>query len=220
MWVTHIAAPVEDGTDTVFRNVGLYYSDAGKIPRREFIKSGFDSRHVYDVLPFCKAPRPAVRPTDPPTQWHQVLYPGGLKRPLCSSANSPPLPSSDEVMNACSYDTLQPRNMNPSGARGYPHLKLKLEATVNVWVRPTFFWVVMRRRFVVGYRRFGTSSPRGATDSTLSELGTRARFSLALFTNDPNIYNLIAQTLHSICPLLTEDENITRVMFIRQYERR
>ena len=33
----HIAAPVEDGTDTVFRNVGLYYSDAGEIPGRQFI---------------------------------------------------------------------------------------------------------------------------------------------------------------------------------------
>jgi len=37
MWVTHIAAPAEDGTDTVFRNVGFYYSDAGEIPRRQFI---------------------------------------------------------------------------------------------------------------------------------------------------------------------------------------
>jgi len=35
--LTHIAAPVEDGTDTVFQNVGLYYSDAREIPRRQFI---------------------------------------------------------------------------------------------------------------------------------------------------------------------------------------
>ena len=30
---------VEDGTDTVFRSVGFYYSDAGEIPRRQFIKT-------------------------------------------------------------------------------------------------------------------------------------------------------------------------------------
>jgi len=40
-----IAAPVEDGTDTVFRNFGFYYSDAGEIPRRQFTIWNLFSNH-------------------------------------------------------------------------------------------------------------------------------------------------------------------------------
>jgi hypothetical protein len=68
---------------------------------------GFESQQGLEILLFSTASRPALEPTQPPTQW--------VKRPRREADHAPP--SSAEVMNAWSYTSTKPNTPSWRGAQ-------------------------------------------------------------------------------------------------------
>jgi len=66
----------------------------------------FESRRGLKIFLFDTASRPALEPTQPPTQWVPGALSLGVKRPGREADQSPP--SSVEVKNAWSYTSTVP----------------------------------------------------------------------------------------------------------------